>query len=189
MTTSTSTGSPPAEIRYSAFLRGINVGGHRQIKMADLARMFSNMGFGDVRTVIASGNVVFRSGESDVAKLTRGIEGGLEAELGYPVDVMLRMVDWLRELVERNPFKAVEGEEGHRYVSFMQSIGNDVPALPYDAAEEGFRILAVHGNDVFSLSSKLPNGRHGHPGKYIAKHFGNVSTMRNWNTVIKIAGM
>jgi len=185
MTTSKSS----SEIRYTAFLRGINVGGHRQIKMTDLARMFSDMGFGDVRTVIASGNVVFSSDESDVARLTSRIEKGLETGLGYPVDVMLRTVEWLRELIARDPFKAVEGEDGHRYVSFMQSLSKDVPPLPYNASEEGFRILAVHGEDVLSLSSKMPNGRNGDPGKYISKHFGKVSTMRNWNTVVKIAAM
>ena len=176
-------------IRYTAFLRGINVGGHRKIKMVDLAQMFVEMGFADVRTVIASGNVVFTSDETDLQKLTGRIEGELARALGYPVDVMVRTVVWLRELIEIDPFKTVEGEDGHRYVSFMRSIANELPDLPYDEKDEHFRILAVHGEEVFSLSQKMPDGRHGDPGKYIAKHFGEVSTMRNWNTVVKIAEM
>jgi uncharacterized protein (DUF1697 family) len=175
--------------RYAAFLRGINVGGHRKIKMTDLAAKFVEMEFTDVRTVIASGNVIFSSSELNVAKITSEIEAGLVAGLGYPVNVMVRTVARLREMIALDPFKSVAGEEGHRYVSFMQSIVREHPDLPYDAGNEGFRILAVHGEDVFILSQKLPDGRHGDPGKYIVKHFGKVSTMRNWNTVVKIAAL
>ena len=176
-------------IRYAAFLRGINVGGHRKIKMTDLARIFADMGFDDVRTVIASGNVVFSSDETDEARLTKTIEHRLERELGYPVDVMLRRVAWLQDLIERHPFARVEGEEGHRYVSFMQSAPQSTPDLPFDAPAEGYTVLSLHDRDVCWLSRRLPNGRHGDSGKFTAKHIGKVATVRNWNTVVKIAGM
>jgi uncharacterized protein (DUF1697 family) len=176
-------------IRYAAFLRGINVGGHRKIKMTDLARMFSDMGLADVRTVIASGNVVFSSDEANETELTKKIERALEQELGYPIDVMLRRVAWLQELIERDPFASVTGDEGHRYVSFMQSAPKETPDLPYDAPDEYYAVLALHDRDVFWLSRKMPNGRHGDTGKFISKHVGKVATVRNWNTVVKIAEM
>src|SRR5215211_1594331 len=181
--------SDSGAIRYAAFLRGINVGGHRKIKMTDLARIFSEMGFTDVRTVIASGNVVFSSDEANETELTKKIERALEQELGYPIDVMLRGVAWLQELIERDPFASVTGDEGHRYVSFMQSAPKETPDLPYDAPDEYYAVLALHDRDVFWLSRKMPNGRHGDSGKFISKHVGKVATVRNWNTVVKIAEM
>ncbi len=56
-------------ITYIAFLRGINVSGHKIIKMADLAEMFIGLKFKNVKTYIASGNVLFDSNEKDVSKL------------------------------------------------------------------------------------------------------------------------
>jgi uncharacterized protein (DUF1697 family) len=177
------------QTRYAAFLRGINVGGHRLIKMDELARIFGDMGLSDVRTVIASGNVLFASDETDEARLTTHIEQSLEKALGYPVDVMLRTIEWLRELEQLDPFHGFEKEDGHRYVAFMQRAPGAVPELPAHFPDEYFSVLAVQEREVFHVTRKMPNGRHGDPGKYIAKNFGKVSTVRNWNTVVKIAAM
>ena len=81
-------------MRYAAFLRGVNVGGHRPLKMADVRAAFERMGFGNVRTVLASGNVVFYGGghdpeKGDLAELTARIESDLERVLGYPITVAL----------------------------------------------------------------------------------------------------
>ncbi len=67
--------------RCVAFLRGINVGGHAPIKMADFKAVFENMGFADVRTVRASGNVIFKSGRPEQKALAREIESGLKKHL------------------------------------------------------------------------------------------------------------
>ena len=68
-------------VAYVAFLRGINVGGHRLIKMTELAKIFSEMGLAGVRTVIASGNVLFSSDEIDEGRLATKIEGELNRTL------------------------------------------------------------------------------------------------------------
>lgn len=176
-------------IRYVAFLRGINVGGHRLIKMTELARIFSEMGLADVRTVIASGNVLFASDEPDEGLLATTIERALEEALGYEVDVMLRSIERLQNLVKRDPFVKKDAEV-HAYVTFLKNAPQSVPKLPADFPEEAFAVLAVDDREIFWMSSKLPNGRYGDSGKYFAKAFGKIPvTTRNWNTVVKIAGM
>ena len=60
--------------QYVAFLRGINVGGHVLIKMADLKKAFEMMGFENVRTILASGNVVFEYDQTDKKALTKKVE-------------------------------------------------------------------------------------------------------------------
>lgn len=82
--------------RYIALLRGINVGGHR-VKMDRLRSLFAGLGFGDVRTVIASGNVLFTSTVGDERALVRQIAAHLEKELGFPVPTILRTPAELRE--------------------------------------------------------------------------------------------
>ncbi|HEX8490901.1 MAG TPA: DUF1697 domain-containing protein, partial [Chthoniobacterales bacterium] len=75
--------------RLFAFLRAINVGG-RNIAMAELRRVFQALGFKDVETFIASGNVVFNSGVSDLRALEFLIEDRLRSVLGYEVSTFLR---------------------------------------------------------------------------------------------------
>jgi len=75
--------------RYVAFLRAINVGGHI-VKMDALRRHFASLGFDDVETFIASGNVIFQSRSTAAAALERRIEACLEERLGYEVKTFLR---------------------------------------------------------------------------------------------------
>ncbi len=110
------------DIQYAAFLRGINVGGHRIIKMSELASMFERMGLRDVKTWLASGNVSFTSDNPSADEVTEVIELALAAELGYPLRVMVRSIEQLRALVEIEPFAGVEDPDTHRYVVFYPSL-------------------------------------------------------------------
>src|SRR6187399_1157243 len=83
------------EVRYVALLRGINVGGNRMISKEQLTSIFEGIGLTRVQTLLASGNVVFSSTETDEATLQKSIEGALETELGYSVNVMVRTVAYI----------------------------------------------------------------------------------------------
>jgi uncharacterized protein (DUF1697 family) len=76
-------------VRYVALLRGINVGGKTLIKMAELKACIEELGFENVSTYIASGNVLFESGERDAAKLQRKIERAIEKQFELPVKVLV----------------------------------------------------------------------------------------------------
>ena len=93
--------------RYAAFLRGVNLG-KRQVKSADLLTAFTAMGFDNVKTLLASGNVLFD------AKATKGlkarIEAGLFEQFGFAVPTVLRSVDELAAMVQSDPFGRAESE-------------------------------------------------------------------------------
>src|SRR5690606_38159343 len=89
--------------RYVALLGGINVGGHR-VKMDRLRHLFEQLGFADVHTFIASGNVVFRADEMDERRVREVAERHLHAELGYAVPVFLRSVGDLTAVAAAWPF-------------------------------------------------------------------------------------
>ena len=76
-------------VKYIAFLRGINIGGHR-VKMEHLHELFREMGFVDVRSYIQTGNIFFETIETSRASLTRKIEQHLCVALGYEVPTFLR---------------------------------------------------------------------------------------------------
>jgi uncharacterized protein (DUF1697 family) len=101
---------------YVALLRGVNVGGIT-IKSAELAELFRSLGFGGVRTVLASGNVVFESDETDAAALKHRIEQALRERFGYDAWIVLVTREKLAEIVAAFPFDA-EREGWHPYVLF-----------------------------------------------------------------------
>jgi uncharacterized protein (DUF1697 family) len=76
-------------VRYIALLRGINVGGKTLMKMADLKECFEGLGFEQVSTYIASGNVLFDSGKTETAKLETKIERAIQERFGLPAKVVV----------------------------------------------------------------------------------------------------
>jgi len=96
--------------RYAAFLRGMNVGGHR-LSNADLRVLFADMGFPDAACFRASGNVAFSAGTEPVAELQAHIEANLRSSLGYEVPVFLRTREQVLAIAQLAPFgdDALEG--------------------------------------------------------------------------------
>ncbi len=104
-------------MRYAAFLRAINVGGHT-VRMEQLRKLFEGLGLGSVETFIASGNVIFESAVGRAALETQ-IEGALEAALGYPVGTFLRTIPEVAAAARLPPFSSA-AEEGTTYVGFLK---------------------------------------------------------------------
>ena len=106
--------------RYVALLRAINVGGHT-VKMDALRKHFSGMGFTNVETFIASGNVIFdaKSGEPEV--LESRIAAELESRLGYAVATFLRTPTELAAIVRHQPFEAgvIDPAQHALYIGFL----------------------------------------------------------------------
>src|SRR5262249_5968026 len=92
-----------ARRRYVAFLRGINVGGHR-VRMDQLRDLFKALDLSHVETFITSGNVIFEAAAGDSAVLESRIEGHLERSLGYEVDTFIRTPAELASVATFRPF-------------------------------------------------------------------------------------
>jgi len=105
---------------HAAFLRGINVGGHR-VSNADLGSEFEQMGFGDVAVFRASGNVVFDAGGESAAAIAPRIEKALEESLGYAVPVYLRSASEVRAIARHEPFEPeiVDASQGKLQVVLL----------------------------------------------------------------------
>src|ERR687898_878457 len=114
-------------MKYVAFLRAINVGGHI-VKMDHLRSLFESMGFANVETFIASGNVIFDSKTKSTAALEKKIEKELQAALGYEVKAFIRNLNEIADVVRYESFHASELEEPGNilYVGFMSATPEDV---------------------------------------------------------------
>lgn len=100
--------------RYAAFLRGINVNGVK-IRMPDLKAAFEDLGFGAVKTVLATGNVLFESERSDAAAIKREIEAALSRRFDYEAWIVLLDRETVQDIVDASPF-ARGRADWHSYV-------------------------------------------------------------------------
>ena len=146
---------------FVAFLRGINVGGHT-VKMAELKRAFESLGFRNVRTVLASGNVVFDAAGGDRASLTRKIEETLKKRWGFDVRTALRSAEDLSALVAADPFKGIAVTPQTRfYITFLGEKRDSSLKLPYESPEKDVRVFRASPGELAAVLTLSPS-RLGH---------------------------
>jgi uncharacterized protein (DUF1697 family) len=172
-------------LRYAALLRGLNVGGHR-VKMDRLRTLFTEMGFAEVSTFIASGNVLFRA-EGDVSGLEGRIERYLEAALGYAVATFLRTPAEMAAVAALRPFAGREDEGGRTLmVSFHKEPADEALKARLEALRTPSDDFRVHGREVYWLTG--PRMSDSPVGPQVAKALAR-GTLRNATSVRKLAAL
>ena len=174
---------------YVALLRGVNVGGHRPIKMPELKRLFEAMGFNRVRTYIQSGNVVFTSADEPPEPLRQRIEREIAARFGFPVTVVLRTAAELERIIADCPFAASALAEGERlYVALLAEVPSPDGAERLRTCDRGNDEFRIMGREVYLLYRRsardtlLTNA-------FLERTLGVAATTRNWRTMQTLAGM
>lgn len=166
--------------RYVAFLRGVSP---MNAKMPELRAAFEAAGFGNVKTVLASGNVVFDARAASVEALQRKAEKAMEAQLERGFLTIVRPVLALEELLAADPFARLRLPAGaKRVVTFLRG---DPPAVRLPEEVQGARILGVQGREV--LTAYVPQAGNPVFMNLIEKTFGKDVTTRTWDTVRKCA--
>ena len=173
-------------IKYVAFLRGINVGGNKLIKMEALAAAFTAAGFRNVKTYIASGNVIFDHRATKPDLLAKKIERKLLQTFGHQIAVMVFPLADLQGLVRRSPFKSVKRDKD--VMLFVILLRAEVPQvkLPLESKTENFKLIAIQDRAAFIIARRKKTGWFGFPNNFIEKEFAVTATTRNWSTIEKI---
>lgn len=175
---------------YVAFLRAINVGGHGVVKMTDLRAAFTAAGCQDVRTLIASGNVLFEAPAAGIAALERRIRAELGQLFETPPGLFIRTVQAVARLVQANPFgRYARKARLALYVAFLSRKPRQIPRLPLRSVPEVLDVIRVKDREAFVVSGRKKNGLYGFPNLFIEKQLDVTATCRNWKTVAKIADM
>lgn len=173
-------------MRYVALLRGINVGGRNIIPMAGLKACFEELGVADVATYIQSGNVLFRAGGSDRARLTRRIEDALAATFRYDATVLLRSATEMRAVVTRAPKGFGTDPARYRYdVAFLQAPLAARAALPQVPLRDGVD-QAFAGRGVIYLSRLVKRVTQSRLSRLVSLPIYQQMTLRNWNTTTRL---
>lgn len=173
---------------YAALLRGINVGGHKKVPMAELRALLGELGHGDVRTHLQSGNAVFSSASGDEDTLAAELETAIADRFGFSASCLVRDGAYLAEVVRACPFPAAELEGRQLHVTYTD--------LPLDAARFAALDAASFLPEEFRLGDRAlylyaPDGLgRSDLAAALARPAltkGLVATSRNWNTVVKLA--
>lgn len=173
--------------KYVAFLRGINVGGHKPVKMDELRKAFEALGFQNLKTVLASGNVLFEAPKAKPLALTRTIESKLEAVFGHKISVLLRSLGEIQELADARPFQNIKVTPQTRlYVTFLSEKPKSELKAPHKSPDKSFTILRVSSSEVCSVLTLSPKAQTTDLMEFLEKVFGRNVTTRNWNTINRI---
>lgn len=170
--------------RYIALLRGVNVGGNRALPMAELRARLLELGYADVRTLLASGNLVLAVPEVQTAVLEARLEADLYSALGLETSVMVRdSAEWT-QILGANPYpEEARTDPSHLLVVVLKA--QPSPAAIQKLADEhkGPERISVQGREAYVY---YPAGIG--DSKLSLKILG-PGTGRNWNTVLKLQGM
>jgi uncharacterized protein (DUF1697 family) len=159
--------------------------GKRTFKSAELKTAFEAKGFTDVKTLLASGNVLLdaKSGKGLKAK----IEAGLKEQFGFPIGTVLRSIDELKQMVAADPYGGVvASDDANLHVTLF-----DDP-IPAGFTQEGivgdFDVPTITEREIFLIMYRKPDGTYlGNSGLDTEKRLpkGTLVTTRNWNTILK----
>lgn len=167
-------------------LRAVNLGGYNKIKMDVLRSLCESLDLRDPQTYVQSGNVIFRTKERNLLRVSKRLQDSIEARCGFRPEVILRTTAELRDVIARNPFATRRGVEPNKLiVNFLLSD----PGAEARASVGGLKTdpeeLCMDGRELYIY---FPNGvgRSKLSMTKLEKALKTSGTARNWNTVTRL---
>lgn len=171
---------------YISILRGINVGGHKLIKMDTLRNMYESLNFKDVKTYVQSGNVIFSYNKTDLKELEDIISKQIEKNLGHIVPVIVLTKEKLMRIIEQNPFsKDPEKDSSFLHVTFL---ANSYKEFNKDIFEEKKQVGEdfQFNEDAIYLYCPKGYGETKLNNNFIESKLKVKASTRNWKTTIEL---
>lgn len=172
--------------RYISILRGINVGGHRKILMADLKALYKDLGFVNVLTYIQSGNVIFDTKENEnPQELGLIIEQKIKEVYGFDVPIIIRTAEEINKAISENPY--LDQEEIERlFLTFLDQMPSDERLSTIKSVDYYPDKFEIIGNNIFGFcAGKYHNSNLSN--QFFEKKLKLRATTRNWKTVRQLA--
>jgi uncharacterized protein (DUF1697 family) len=174
---------------HVALLRAVNVAGHGKISMADLRALMDDLKLQDGKTLLQSGNMVFRGATRTGAALEKLLAGETSKRFGVTTAFFVRTAGEWDEIVARNPFPAeAKSDPGHLVLLCLTDAVTAAQVAALQTAIVAREVVRGHGREVYASypdgigESRLTTA-------LIERKLGTRVTGRNWNTVLKIQGL
>ena len=170
---------------HIALLRGINVGGHHKVPMAELRSAFERLGHAGVASYVQSGNVLFTSTASDELTTVRGIAAALHDRFGFEIPVVVRTTEELATVAAHHPHAAAQPDDAKLHVIFLADEPAPEAILRLDLARFAPDELTVEGRHLYA---HYPHGagRSKLTVDAIERVCGTTATARNWRSVTRL---
>ena len=172
----------------AAFLKGVNVGGNKKIDMHGLRRAVASVGCEEVRTHLQSGNVTFACKEKNLGRLAADIERAIQGEYGFTSRVILRDAKSLAAAIEADPLAQTATNPSRHLIGFLADSPASQAARAAEQMSTGKDLVSVVGKHLYMW---CPDGISASPLFKVNfdRVLGTTVTMRNLNTVTKVAQM
>ena len=175
---------------HIALLRAVNVAGHGAVSMAALRTFFEDLGFAGARTLLQSGNVVFKTGNSRDATIECRLEAEAEKRLGLRTIFFVRNAAEWKALITRNPFPdEAERDPSHLVAMCLKAEPSAAAVAALQAAIHGRELVRSGGGRHVYITYPDGIGRSKLTAGVVEKALGSAGTARNWNTVLKLAAL
>ena len=173
------------KLKYVALLRGIMPSNPNQ-RNENLRKVFEDLGFTSVQTVLASGNVIFESNSREIQKMETMIEKAFPEKLTFNSSTIIQSREELQTLIEADPFKGYQRTQTIRLnVTFLKRETTYLPEFPYQVENTSYTLLGMINRAVFSVidisADKTPDMM-----SWLEKQYGKEITTRTWKTVQRI---
>jgi uncharacterized protein (DUF1697 family) len=176
-------------VTYIALLRAVNLAGRNVVSMSALRDLLTNLGMQDVRTLLQSGNAVFRGAAANASSLETTLERAAEQQFGFPMEIFVRDTKEWKTLVAANPFpEHAERDPGHLLVMFLNDAALPKAVAALQQAIKGREVVRGKGKQAYVY---YPDGigRSKLTVSMIEQKLGTRATGRNWNTVLKLGAL
>jgi len=171
---------------HIVLLKGINVGGHKKVPMAELRELLSFKGFFNVKTYIQSGNIILDSSEENIQDLEKIIQKSIIDHFGFEVSVLVKTPENLKQIFDNCPFS----EEQKKASYFMML--HDIPDmnLVKEVSEKVYEFDEyIIKNDCIYLFCEKGMGKSKFNAKYFERKLNTFATARNYNTMLKLLSL
>jgi len=174
---------------YIGLLRAVNLPAHNKVGMGDLCKLLWELGMEETRSLLQSGNLVFRSGVPKTTQLEHLLEDAVEKRLGLKTDFFVRTArDW-KAIIAGNPFpKEALRDPSHLLVMFLKDAPDRVAVTALQRAITGREVVRAKDRHFYIV---YPDGigRSRLTTALMEKKLGTRGTGRNWNTVLKLGAL
>jgi uncharacterized protein (DUF1697 family) len=176
-------------VTYIALLRAINLAAINRVAMSDLRDMLTALDLREPRTLLQSGNVVFRSAVGSTRKLEAQLDAACAKRLKVATECFVRSSDEWKAILAGNPFPhEAKADPARLIVVFLKNATDRSAADALQKAIKGREVVRANGREAY-ISYPDGQGRSKLTIAMIEKHFGTRGTARNWNTVLKLGAM
>lgn len=171
---------------YIVLLRGINVGGHKKVIMAELRELLSRLGFTNVQSYIQSGNIVLNSSKVSLLEIEKTIADGIKSQYGFEVSVMAIKPKTLQTIFENNPFEE-EVKKKSLFVLLHKAPSDEDIAIAESKEYHGETYIIT--KKCLYLYSEMGYGKAKFNLNYFERKLKTFATVRNYNTVVKLLSL